>query len=229
MSLHLNYDCPRCGTRKAGFKIISLFTKELEGYRSRYDDDYIVEAFARCNICSRHTIFSAGVSTSSMEISLREAFQSTHAVNLSPLINNLGHISKKDELAIPCPLDVPSDIKKVFEEASISLSTGCWNAAVAMSRLCLEKSLRVCFPDDQKATLYKTIGHLTSVGKLPEVLLELSDCIRLDGNDAVHDGTCDSHIAREALDLTIIMLKRLFSEPAQIGRVKQRRVDRLSN
>ena len=61
---------------------------------------------------------------------------------------------------------------------------------------------------------------------LPLELDGLSDCIREDGNDAVHRGALGKEDAEDLLDFTVALLERMFTEPERLKLAEIRRQER---
>ena len=63
---------------------------------------------------------------------------------------------------------------------------------------------------------------------LPRELERLAGAVREDGNDGAHVGNLSEADAEDLMDFTVLLLERLFTEPARIaaaaaGRVERRR------
>ena len=63
---------------------------------------------------------------------------------------------------------------------------------------------------------------------LPEVLRELSSCVKDDGNDGAHEGTLKKEEAEDLLDFTFAILERIYTEPKRVQIAKERREARRS-
>lgn len=61
-----------------------------------------------------------------------------------------------------------------------------------------------------------------------EALHDLSSCIKEDGNDGAHAGTSTKVDVEDILDFTTVLLERLYMEPVQLEKAKDRRAERRS-
>ena len=59
-------------------------------------------------------------------------------------------------------------------------------------------------------------------------LRELGAAVRLDGNDAAHDGTLDEEAVEDLQELAARFLTQLYTEPARLRAAKERRKKRRS-
>ena len=107
------------------------------------------------------------------------------------------------------------------------MAVGCYNAAGAMFRLCLDLATKkLASSSKAKLNLSPRLEWLFDNDKLPEGLKELSAVVKDDGNDAAHDGTLDEAAAEDLLTFTERLLTQLYTEPTKIQIAQQRRKDR---
>jgi hypothetical protein len=103
-----------------------------------------------------------------------------------------------------------------------------------VSYLCRSCNATIVTPREQGLThkIRRDLGlrlpWLFANGILSNDLLELSTCIREDGNDGAHQGTLTKADAEDLLDFTVSLLERLFTEPNQLRIAKERREERRS-
>lgn len=223
-------DCPRCGSSKITFEVLSSHTTGV-----RYDWQRWYEAFSICRHCQHASIFVLADSANA-------DYNFVHKkglLNLEQALNRFvtveGFVSLKDRAGAEPPEHLPGDIEAVFREAATCLAVGCNNAAGTMFRLCLDLATRAMLPVDApglNASVRRNLGlrlpWLFNNGKLPEALRELSGCVKDDGNDGAHSGTLTVREAEDLLDFTRVLLERLYTEPARIQLAKERRDERRS-
>ena len=126
----------------------------------------------------------------------------------------------------PTPEHVPEAIGAAFQEGAKCRAVGCFNAAAAMFRLCLDLATKEKFRDDSamiKRPLAARLKELFDTNKLPADLEPLTGALKDDGNDAVHDGTLGKAEADDLIELATILLKRWFEEFGTTARAVARR------
>jgi len=154
--------------------------------------------------------------------------------SLNEIVRIERHISAADKATEPPPEHVPQHINEVFSEGTKCLAIGCYNAAAAMFRLCLDFATHDLLPKDgtqgPPAKVRRSLGlrmtWLLDNGTLPEALRELSTCIKEDGNDGAHEGTLTQIDAEDIKDFTLVLLERLYTEPARVRLASERRLAR---
>jgi hypothetical protein len=62
--------------------------------------------------------------------------------------------------------------------------------------------------------------------RLPEALRELASCIKEDGNDGAHKGARKKGDVDDLLDLTRVLLERIYTEPTRLRIAQERREER---
>lgn len=143
----------------------------------------------------------------------------------------------------PCPEHVPENIKIVFDEAAICLSMKCYTASGAMFRLCLDVTTKELLQEwletnqnstdqpnaKQKDKLFNRIDFLIEQRVIPTDLKEYVHHIRLDGNDAAHDGSTEKDEAEDLLDFSELFLERIYTVKKQLELAQERRLARRGN
>ena len=219
-------NCPRCNAVHVTF---DLSNQIITGTQYNWQNWY--EAFCVCRHCRRSTIFilsEKGVNESDV---LSKTSLSKLSVNVNNLVRIEGYISAKDKLPVVSPEHMPNDVQKAFEEGAKCLSIGCINAASTMFRLCIDLSTKSMLPQSEQTSLNartrRDLGlrlpWLFDNSILPEALRELSICIKEDGNDGAHKGTLSELEAQDILDFTVVLLERIYTEPARLKEAKARR------
>jgi hypothetical protein len=222
-------NCPRCGAQQHTCDVVAMLPTVMQhGWQHWY------EAFAVCRNCSRSTVFVLSEDTGH-DIHI---FEDKSPMKLTESLNNYfridGYVSQKDADAVDPPDHVPSDIGKIFKEATTCYAARCWNAAGCMFRTCLDLATRPMLPDGEaeglnsktRRDLGLRLPWLFANGRLPSDLQDLSTCVREDGNDGAHQGTLTKVEADDLLDFTIAMLERIFTEPKRIQLATKRREER---
>lgn len=224
-------NCPRCGVKHITFDVAASNIFRIDyGWQNWY------EIFCRCRHCKRTSIFIVAES-------VHADYQHVHAVGLLKLetsLNNYveikGHISLKDQSIVPPPDHVPPNIAAIFIEGSTCLAVGCYNAAATMFRLCVDLSTRHMLPLEEaeglntktRRDLGLRLPWLFKNKVLPEILQDLSSCIKEDGNDGAHAGTIGEPEAEDLLDFTAALLERIYTEPERLRIANERRKARRS-
>ena len=210
-------NCPRRGTKKIGFKIIGV--NQLGGYE--------FELPCKCNHCSRLSLFF--IDSNNSDGFINSIKNGSH---INRLIDNYSPIRIPQSGVVRSPEHIPIKIKNVFDEGALCFASNCHNAAGAMFRASIEQALKDSFADElAKApkklfTLYSKVKYLSDCGFLSETLVELADCIREDGNDAVHECNVDANTAEDMQEFCVLMLSKLYTEPAKLQLAKERRKQR---
>ena len=225
-------DCPRCGSKKITFDV----TQEHFIYQHYSWQDWY-EAFAICRHCKRSTTFvlSQNVDSDHDVVHKYGLLKLTNAINR--YMNIEGFISLKDAATIEPPDHLPAEIAAAFNEGAKCLAIGCYNAAAAMFRLCVDIATRQMLPEVDEpglnAKVRRNLGlrlpWLFDTNRLPEALRDLSSCVKEDGNDGAHEGTLSKEDAADLLDFTTSLLERMYTEPERLRLANERRDARRKN
>jgi hypothetical protein len=143
-------------------------------------------------------------------------------------------INIRDVAAVAPPEFLPDDIAAAFREGATCRSVGCYNAAGAMFRMCVDLATRSLLPDGEAEGLSSKVRRdlglrlpwLFQHGQLSKDLQGLSSCIREDGNDGVHAGTLGKDDADDLIDFAEALLERMYTEPARLKQAESRRNER---
>jgi Domain of unknown function (DUF4145) len=223
-------NCPRCRIDRITFDVMALHL-----VRFSHGWHHTFEAFAICRHCQRSTVFVLEENTNhDTHMFASMSPMQVEGVALNEYFNVRGHISLKDQGAIPPPEHLPEQIANVFREGATCLAVDCHNAAGTMFRMCLDLATRPMLPQEDVPGLNKRtrrdlglrLPWLFDNGKLPSDLRDLSTCVREDGNDGAHQGTLTEEDAEDLLDFTVAMLERLFTEPERLKMARERREKR---
>ena len=220
-------DCPRCKAASITFDILSyVLIRVVADWQPNY------EAFSVCRACNKPTIFGIQQSRNdSQSRTLFSPFSRPQILgspeNLNSLIRIQGHVSLKDESGVECPEHTPGHLKAVFDEGAACFAIGCYNASVAMFRLCLDLDTKAIAKElGIEGMLNSRLKKLFAQNALPSDLEELSHCIRENGNDGAHDGTISSVEAEDIMDFAISYLESRYTLPERIRIRREERRNR---
>jgi len=221
-------DCPRCKASKITFDVIA---ENLISYNFQWQ--HVYECFCTCRSCLKSTIFIVEQLKRDTGDWIRNNKLSTSKLDIGKLFRVISYVSAKDQAASPPPEHLPQAIEAAYNEGSACLAIGCYNAAAAMFRLCLDLATRSMLPDKDEppaAKIRRSLGlrieWLIENEKLSRNLEDLSSCIKDDGNDGAHDGTLGLMDAEDIKDFTFILLERLYTEPQRLENARIRRAER---
>lgn len=215
-------DCPRCGHKQMTLDVLAsanTFSGSTLQTRS-------FETFCRCRHCFGTSIFELY-----NKISDHPPHKFDGTINGSFSIEE---VIRPSAATIKCPDYVPETVKSVFDEAAECLAIKQWNAAGAMFRKIVDLASKERLPPAEVAEPSKQIRRnlkarldwLFANGRLPDDLLPLADCIREDGNDAVHEYPIQQPEAEDVADFTIQLLERLYTSPGKLNAAAIRRAER---
>ncbi|MCH7336894.1 DUF4145 domain-containing protein [Acinetobacter sp. NIPH 2699] len=245
MSNTLVLNCPICNSNQITF--------DVQGY-NLIKSINTWELFCACRACKEsscvlaepRTDISVLIKETNIALKSSQPFPSNQDQFFSYILkninNDLGICFTKFTLktSIPNPIFppeyLPDELNKIFNEATKCLAIGCYNAAGAMFRLCLDMTTKHILKKNNnlepKSNDNKTIhNRLTWIFKnkiIADDLEELSRCIKDDGNDAAHDGTIGETEANDLLDFTYELLERVYTQPERVNLAKIRRSERRS-
>lgn len=125
----------------------------------------------------------------------------------------------KPRLTPPPNEDLPDDIKKDYEEASLILQDSP-RAACALLRLALQK---IMIHLGEGKNLNKAIESLIDKDKINENLQKALDCIRVVGNNAVHPNEINiennGKIARALFYIINFIAEKILTDKKRIDRI----------
>jgi len=225
-------DCPRCGAQQITFNVLSGAPVEVRhgggGTICKYEVSCI------CKRCNRTTVFIVR----DVDVNASQYIKVNGIENINDALNHyisiVGHVSLKDSVGAAPPEHLPQDIEAIYREGATCLAVGCFNAAATMFRLCVDVATKAMLPDGDEnglnAKVRRNLGlrlpWLIENQYLPEALLELTNCIKDDGNEGAHAGTLGEIDAKDLLDFSVILLERIYTEPKRLELAKIRRKQR---
>ncbi|HAV5431180.1 TPA: DUF4145 domain-containing protein [Acinetobacter baumannii] len=238
------FDCPVCNVKHTTFDVKG-WGNPVKGSNG----ELLFQLFSVCRACKMATCITGTVN---------EGYVKSFSLSLSrpsnqedPVITTMQRILTEQERdlrmffsefrfipVIPnkalAPEHLPSDLEKIFNEASKCLGIGCFNASAAMFRLCLDivtKEL-VELNDhfgpsrEDKKTIHNRLNWIFKNRILNTGLEELSRCIKDDGNDGAHDGNIGKDEADDLFDFTYELLEQVYTQPERIRLAQVRRQER---
>ncbi|HFE9908092.1 DUF4145 domain-containing protein [Acinetobacter baumannii] len=246
MSNTLVLDCPICNSNHITF--------DVRGY-SFIKSTNIWELLCVCRACKEsscvvaepRTDVSNIIKEANITLKSSQSLPSTQEQFFSHILQNLNNdlniCFKKFTLKtfIPNPIFppeyLPEELNKIFNEAAKCLSIGCYNAAGAMFRLCLDMTTKYILQknksleptNNDNKTIHNRLTWIFKNRIIADDLEELSRCIKDDGNDAAHDGTIGETEANDLLDFTYELLERVYTQPERVKLAKIRRAERRSS
>ena len=196
----LNHDCPRCGTKAAGFRLMLPGVRfGIAGSWDAYD------VLAKCGVCGRSSVFSLS-SPRDLKNSNSEDVQ---VMGVAPAPVSIG-----------APPHTPSNVARYYEQAMENLPRN-WDAAGAMFRKVLDTGLKAKWPD-VKGGLANRIRKVADSGGLTPDMRAWADHIRLEGNDATHDeDPFEENQAAALATFTELFLMYAFQLPGMIGQARE--------
>lgn len=124
--------------------------------------------------------------------------------------------------------DIPEHIASTADEAHRCLSIGAHRGAVALARAVVEATAKDHGID--KGMLEKKIEAMAKQGVISGAMKDAADEIRFAGNEVAHADLAEEPItaddAGEVLELMDAILTRVYQEPRQVERVRERRRER---
>jgi Domain of unknown function (DUF4145) len=225
-------DCPNCNVKSVTFFACHASIPLINEYNN-FDISGV------CRQCNVQTLFASTARHQIVDNAMQNGIRVSQVIQSSiangSALNHLIEVStvklQKSAFTRSVPEYLPDDITSAYSEALLCISVGCWNATGAMFRKCVDISTREILSRQQttanekttKLNLKRRLEEMFVQNILPDDLRELSDCIREDGNDAVHDHPLGQSECDDLHDFTERFLDRLYSEPKRLEIAKARR------
>lgn len=206
---------------------------------------YQWDILAICSNCNSPTVYRLSQNANvdypiSEQLKNTKKLEDIRGLNLS-LYFSIGStvVPPKGEI-VPCPSYVPLKIQTVFDEATLCFANSCYTASGAMFRLCLDITTKELLKEwlesntdsnnhpnsAQKDKLFNRIEFLIDKCVIPSDLKEYAHHIRLDGNEAAHEGSTEKQDAEDLLDFTELFLERIYTMKKQLELAQERRLAR---
>lgn len=227
--------CNHCSTDKIKFNALSYC------HDPQYD---LVYFFLVCENCITPTVLSMNPDNYEVrDLIEKKRFPLDKPVNISEFFSNERIENTPSNSLVKCPEHVPDNLKSIFDEAALCYSHNCYIACASMFRLCLDVTTKDLLKEwleanqqsanqpnaKQKDKLFNRIEFLIERGVIPSDLKEYVHHIRLDGNDAAHDGSTEKDEAEDLLDFSELFLERIYTVKKQLELAQERRLARRSN
>lgn len=218
--------CNHCSTDKIKFNALSY------NFDEQYNTTYF---FIVCENCVTPTTISMQPSTTDVSDMLeKNSFPLIRDFNINDFFYNEKIINTPNNSLKRCPDHVPDNLKSIFDEAAKCYSHNCYIACSSMFRLCLDvttKELLSQYNNDQNENikidkLFNRIEFLVEKNIIPNDLKDFIHNIRLDGNDAAHDGNTRQEEAEDLLDFSELFLERIYTMKKQLELAQARRLAR---
>ncbi|WP_413716441.1 DUF4145 domain-containing protein [Sphingobium sp. B11D3D] len=157
--------------------------------------------------------------------------------DLSNFVNSWGFLDWASVNAPPAPDELPDSVRAAFEEGARCLAVRCPNAASAMFRLCLDLATKELLPKEtegegpskqERRNLAPRLRWLFHHGRLPAELEGLSQAVKDNGDDGVHEGALTEEDAQDIHEFAFMLLERIYTLPARLEASKLRRLERKS-
>ena len=221
-SSHRSGFCPRCG-KQSSFVLrdsipvtldYSVHAMSQDGRRSYDALDQVSVLF--CRHCKQGiaVIEEVWIGDHPKRNGLKQGGKiNFHGINWWPLTE--ANLSK----------DIPKNISKVFNEATICLSANCPRASVVMARRTLE-AIAFDKGETSKKVLFKKLNALTDKGILHPNLSDWANEIRLIGNIGAHFDPITEVSTEDAKDLISFvreLIRYLYELPAELDRKRSSR------
>lgn len=221
-------DCPRCDAKKMTFDIIAdVWVGSEHGW------SHVHEITARCRRCQRPSLLIVRLHDYDLRGQFGKDGQITNLKNdIISAFKFVRNVSHADITSAPAPESIPENIRAIFEEGSRCLAVNCPNAAGGMFRLCLDLATKAMLPSvdqssgpdsHQRRNLAPRLRWLFETGKLAHDLKDLSTAVKENGDDGAHDGSLTSSDAEDLYDFAYALLSRIYSEPARLAAMADRR------
>lgn len=227
--------CNHCSTDKIKFNTLSYC------HDSKYD---LVYFFLICENCITPTVLSMKPNDYEIrDLIEKKKFPLDQTINISEFFYNERIENTPSNSLVKCPEHVPDNLKSIFDEAALCYSHNCYIACASMFRLCLDVTtkdlLNEWIETNQKSTdqpnakqkdkLFNRIDFLIEQRVIPTDLKEYVHHIRLDGNDAAHDGSTEKNEAEDLLDFSELFLERIYTRKKQLEIAQARTLARRNN
>lgn len=205
-------DCPHCGASRMAFTLRGEYQLPGESYHR------IV--FGQCNGCNfpitARLINRNGTRWDPTQVQGDIFKESTlQLLRLWP-----------EPSSITAPESVPEKVGRNFIEAAEARRRQSWNAACGMYRRTMEIALKEFAPDIEAWKLEKRIDKLAAEHRITPDIQNWAHELRLDGNEALHgEDDADQEMADQMHHLTHFLLVYLYTLPAEIDTVRDRRAN----
>lgn len=222
-------NCPRCDTIGVTFEVLDLV--ETAHDAATNSDN---EAFLICRNCRKTT--SAQISIKDKSISSYRREVKSYEQFFDDMISIASFVSLQKNVSRSTPDGLPDHIRGRFGEALICMEYDCYNAAASTFRTCIDLATRSLLPVEQtdglpektRRDLRLRLNWLINNGQISRRLEALAECIREDGNEAVHLATLDKNDVIEIYDFAYFFLEEMYAIQFRLDNARARRSARNS-
>jgi Domain of unknown function (DUF4145) len=198
----LSHDCPHCRVKNNGFTVHGT-SANSQKERGIWHTTFL------CNSC-----FNPVVVTTSGDGITNPAQQPG---DISKTFKVLAIYPKPEKIDIPEHL--PVEISEAFSDGCQIMNIGeikSGNSAIQTFRRCLELALKDKSPEIDAWKLEKRIDAMSKQGLITKDIADWAHDLRLDGNEASHEGGISREDAAQVMELTRMVLLYIFTIPEQI-------------
>lgn len=202
--------------------LTSIYALDEDGRRI----ELCSEAFCMCRHCHRTSVLLL------LDGDAEDDLPHTHDGRVITDRYSIEEVIRPRLSPVECPEHVPADIAIVFSEGTECFAIECWNAAGAMFRKVVDLVSKARMPEGDppdaatKRILKRRLDWLFVNNHLPRDVQPLADCIREDGNDAVHEHPLGKAEAEDLLDFTVQLLEGVYTTPGKLAAAAARRAER---
>ena len=199
----ITHDCPRCGTKNAGFSL-----QHPGKYVSEEDHGrgFVFDVLATCRVCERSVVATLSTGMARTINDARARYTTIEAVAPAPR-------------STKAPAFTPDNVARFFEQGMENLPRN-WDAAGTMFRKALEAGLKANWPEVE-GKLYQRIEKVAELGGLTDDMKDWAHQIRDDGNDAAHeDQPMRKDRAQALAEFTRLFLLYAFSLPGMLAQAR---------
>lgn len=237
MTIHVA-DCPRCKSKHTTFDVLTACC--TSSLTDRFAKFFNIEIPVQCRHCGHVSIIRGQIYDSDLAENIARAIEGYPRLN-DCVSNALGFVSLADVDTDAAPQYLPQNIEAIYTEGSKCFAIGCYNAAGAMFRLCLDIATKSLLQEvdthtmnhNQRSKLAFRLDWIFDNKYWADDLRELASCIKNNGNDGAHDGDLDAVDAEDLKDFTHLILERVYTIPARnkmaLGRREERKKKKYGN
>lgn len=202
----LMHDCPHCGTKRAGFSVHGSSAPNPTNPTRKH-------TMFVCNTCGESVVVTTSSSAHENPAGLAGEIAHQQTCKLLSVY--------PEPVRVEIPSCLPAQVAKSFKEGCDILPQSPTMSAVAFRRT-LELALKDLSPDIEAWKLEKRIDKMAAAGLLTKDLQDWAHHLRIDGNDAAHEGEDGSkETAIQLRELTRFILMYLYSLPAQVKKARE--------
>ncbi|CAI3950104.1 unnamed protein product [Commensalibacter communis] len=220
------HDCPYCKSKNMTFDIIvNSYDQEYQQAYGRKYDSSVIEPDPEALFYSMTVRYYALGQCRKSECQQTVPFVLECQASEINIIDILRPPMNSPYL---CPKHTPKNIEKIFDEAAQCYAAHCFTASLTMLRTCLDMTTKDLLNEesDQKKSLYQRIEILFNKGFIRLRLKEFAEEIRVEGNNAVHDGDTSPENLKAVFYFVTSFLREVYSDEKEMSLIRERRAQR---